>query len=277
LIDFRQRYDFTGAAEYAGLTDTPANRRLARAGQQSAFESIGVPELLEVQTGGMRPVLKRSGAAGGAMGLGSTAVLGAPHLVSSWDTDPYAGRRYLLNVGLSGASGAGQATAEQYMRIRISQAGLDWAASRAAAGRSITPAVWGTSAARLGGGSLLGGAVSGGVTLGSMWIDEQAFGADYTSIDYAARGTRAAFIGTGASLAGALAAGGTTAYLAGGGGAAGCTVVLPGVGTVACGVVGGAAGFIVGVGSYVVFDWLLGDTVETAVRDVMGEEGCVGR
>ncbi|GGJ24284.1 eCIS core domain-containing protein [Neoroseomonas lacus] len=277
LIDFRQRYDFTGAAEYAGLADTPANRRLARAGQQSVFEQIAVPELLEVQTGGMRPVLRRSGAAGGAMGLGSAAVLGAPHLVSSWDTDPHAGSRYLVNVGLSGAASAGQATAEQYMRIRISQAGLDWAASRAAAGRSIAPAAWGTSAARLGGGSLLGGAVSGGVTLGSMWIDEQAFGADYTSIDYAARGTRAAVIGTGASLAGALAAGGTTAYLAGGGGAAGCTVVLPGVGTVACGVVGGAAGFVVGVGSYVVFDWLLGDTVETAVRDVMGEEGCVGR
>ena len=277
LIDFRQRYDFIGAAEFAGLTDTPANRRVARAGQQRAFESLGVPELLEVQTHGMRDVLRRSGRAGGAMGLGSAAVLGVPHMIGSWDTDPYAGRRYLLNVGISGASGVGQATAEQYMRIRISQAGLDWAAARAAAGRSITPAVWGTSAARLGGGTMLGGAVSGGVTLGSMWLDEQAFGADYTSIDYAARGTRAAVIGTGASLAGALAAGGTTAYLAGGGGAVGCTVVVPGLGTVACGVVGGAAGFVVGVGSYVIFDWLLGDTVETAVRDVMGEEGCVGR
>ncbi|MGK7865373.1 eCIS core domain-containing protein [Falsiroseomonas sp. E2-1-a4] len=277
LIDFRQRYDFSNAADYAGLADTPANRRLARAGQQNAFERIGVPELLEVQTKGMRPVLGRSTMLGGGLGLGTSAIMGAPHLAETWDTDPYAGRRYLTNLGLSATSGAGQATAEQYMRIRIAQGGLDYAASRAAAGRSIAPVAWGAPAARLGGGTALGGVVSGGVTAGSMWLDERYFDADYTPIDYSARVTRAAVIGSGASLMGALAAGGTTALLAGGGGAAGCTVVLPVVGTVACGAVGGAAGFVVGVGSYALFDWLLGDVVETEVRDVMGEAGCVGR
>ncbi len=68
----------------------------------------------------------------------------------------------------------------------------------------------------------------------------------HTGTDYAARGTRAAVAG---GVSGALAAG-ATAAVAGS--------VAPGVGT--------AIGFVVGVGAYLLIDWLAGSTIESGVR-----------
>ncbi len=44
-------------------------------------------------------------------------------------------------------------------------------------------------------------------------------------------------------------------------------------GTIACGLVGGAAGFVVGLGSYVIFDWIPGDTVENRRSRADGRGG----
>lgn len=54
-------------------------------------------------------------------------------------------------------------------------------------------------------------------------------------------------------------------------------MLVPGVGTVACGVLGGIAGFIVGIGAYYLFDYAAGEAIESSVRDAMGEQGCTGR
>jgi hypothetical protein len=53
-------------------------------------------------------------------------------------------------------------------------------------------------------------------------------------------------------------------------------LIVPGLGTVACGTVGLVGGFIVGLGAYVLFDYTFGDKIEEGVREEMGEQGCVG-
>jgi len=42
---------------------------------------------------------------GGAMGMALPMLFGLPQTVKRWDTDPYAGRRYLTNVALGGLAG----------------------------------------------------------------------------------------------------------------------------------------------------------------------------
>jgi phage tail tape-measure protein len=86
-----------------------------------------------------------------------------------------------------------------------------------------------------------------------MWFSDEKF----TTADYEAKMTRSAVSAGGGALAGALAAGGYGA-LAGS--------EAP--------VVGNAIGFIVGFGGYLLTDWLVGDPVEEAVRDLAGEKGC---
>lgn len=276
-LDYRQRYGFTGAAEFAGIPDTPEGKQAARALQEEYFRKIGMPELFEIQSKGYAPAMKSAASSGGKMGLGMAGVLQLPHLYGSWGTDPYAGRRYLLNTVLGGVGGSTQAAGDVALQAYISQKGLDWAASRALAGRSVAPLARIVPAARFGGSTALGGVASGGITLAGMALDERFFGTDYTRIDYTAKGTRAFVSGSAAAGAGALASAITVASLGGAGGAAGCTVVLPVVGTVACGAVGAAGGFIVGLGGYYLFDYAAGGYVEAAVRESMGEKGCIGK
>jgi hypothetical protein len=276
LLDYRQQYDFTGASEFSGIPDTAPARRAARLLQERYFRRIAVPELMEIQTSGMSPVLTRAGMTGAGLGAGTTAVLSLPHMVDTWDADPYAGRRYLSHVALSGIGGGGQAVADQALRMYISQAGLDLAAARAAAGQSIAPIASLTPLARFGGSTALGGIFSGGLTIGGMYLDERYFGARYTRIDYEARGTRAFVSGSVAAGAGALGTAGTMALLGAEGGGGTCTLVLPGVGTVACGAVGAVGGFIVGLGAYYLFDYTVGERIEGGVREALGERGCTG-
>ena len=87
-----------------------------------------------------------------------------------------------------------------------------------------------------------------------MAFQETFLDADYTEIDYYATGTRTAVAGGG----GALAAGITGAVLGS---------ELP--------ILGNAIGFLVGFGGYFLVDAIWGDDIEHAVRESMGEFGCV--
>jgi hypothetical protein len=274
LIELRGSHDFIGAAEFAATPDTDAGKRAARERQRALYEMIASPEYLEAMRVGLKPGTVASAKMGGAMGVGSAALFDLYGTVSNWDKDPYAGRRYAANVLLSGGGGVAQGSAEYLLDQQIRRSSLAWAAARADAGKSIAPIASGSGFARFGGTTILGGAAAGAITLGGMYLDESFFGADYSTVDYGAKATRAFVSGSIAAGTGAIASGVATAYLAGGGGAAGCTVGLPVVGTVACGTVGAGVGFLVGVGAYYVAEWFGGDKVESVARDVLGEQGC---
>jgi hypothetical protein len=117
-----------------------------------------------------------------------------------------------------------------------------------AASRGIAAAL-GSSSGRLlivlgrGGAGAIGGTIAAPVVeMGRMLLDDQA----HTGTDYAARGGRAA---VGGAVSGLLAAAATGALVGS---------VAPGIGT--------AIGFVVGVGAYVLTDWLVGDAVEAGIR-----------
>lgn len=139
----------------------------------------------------------------------------------------------LVRTGLSaGTGGVAGATAEGFAARAI--------AGELGANTSRVLIVLGR-----GGAGALGGAIAGPVaTIGGMLLDPE----EHTGTDYAARGTRSAVDG----LASGLLAAGATGALAGS--------VAPGIGT--------AVGFLVGVGAYLLTDWLVGDAVESEVRDI---------
>jgi hypothetical protein len=273
LLEYRQKYDFTRAKEFQGVPDTAPGRQQARTLQEKYFRRIGVPELMEAQAGGGRaPIIEGAAGSGALMGAGTATVFGLPGMVENWESDPYAGRRYLTTVALSGFGGGAQSAADEAFRMQVSQWGLDWAAGRAAAGETVAPLAIATPLARLGGSTAIGGVASAGITLGGMWMGERFFGEDYSTIDYTAKGTRAFVSGA----AGALASAGAAAVLGAEGAGGLCTFIEPGGGTVVCGVIGGGVGFIVGLVGYTVFDYAFGEDVESGVRVAMGEEGCTG-
>ena len=142
---------------------------------------------------------------------------------------------HLAHTGMSGTAG-----------------GVVGAVTEQAAARTIAGTAVGQSTARMfvalgrGGAGAVGGFVAAPIVeMGRMALDDEH---TYTGTDYAARGTRAAVAG---GVSGALAAG-AAAAVAGS--------VAPGVGT--------AIGFVVGVGAYLLVDWLAGDAVESGVRSV---------
>lgn len=143
------------------------------------------------------------------------------------------GRR-VAETGLSGALGG--------FTGGMAEQGVARSIASTAIGRSVNPVF--ITLGR-GGAGLAGGFIAAPVVeVTRMALDDQR----YSRTDYAARGTRAAVAGAGSGL---LAAG-ATAALAGS--------VAPGVGT--------AIGFVVGVASYLVIDWMVGDAVEAEVRDM---------
>jgi hypothetical protein len=151
------------------------------------------------------------------------------------NTGQFPGGEQLTEAGLTGTAG-----------------GLAGGVAEQAAARGIASTTLGQSSSRVfvvlgrGGAGAAGGFIAAPIVeLGRMALDDEH---QYTATDYTARGTRAAVAG---GLSGALAAGATAA-------AAGS--VAPGVGT--------AIGFVVGVGAYLLIDWLVGDEVEEGVRAV---------
>lgn len=127
--------------------------------------------------------------------------------------------------------------------------GVAGAATENAVASSLADTAIGAAGSRLfivlgrGAAGAAGGAVAAPIVeMTRMALDDQ----QHTGTDYAARGMRA---GAGGAISG-LAAAAATGALAGS--------VAPGVGS--------AIGLVVGVGTYLLFDWLAGDAVEGAVR-----------
>jgi hypothetical protein len=112
---------------------------------------------------------------------------------------------------------------------------------------------------RMGGGAVAGGVISPLTTWAQMGINQFAYDADYTSIDYWALGARSGVSGT---LAGA-----------GGAGAAALTGFIAGSEVP---VLGNIVGLVAGLLIYWGADELFGDDVEQSVRSALGEGGCKG-
>lgn len=239
------------------------------------FSLVASPELLEMHRAmgrGMSPAQARAHVAhasagrSAAMGTGITVLMGgAQWAVQSGDPEVL-GRMAVTELAPSALGAYSTTYLETRMSMAMGQSLVTQASSATGAGTSRL------GLAALGGRSLAAGGatvvVAPIVTLGSMAIDEAVFGAEYTYIDYTARGVRtgvsagtSALVGTGAS------AGATALTLALGGAAAGSWA--PGVGT--------AIGFIVGLGVFFAMEAYAGDAVEGGVREALGEQGCVPR
>jgi len=175
-------------------------------------------------------------------GLFGAAMMFADDL---WSSQQGAHPNYVADVGIGYASGEAQtfleSAAEPGLTRALSSAGL----SDAAAGFG------GKVAGSMGAAFIIAPAVTGL----QMWFSDEK----HTTIDYEAKMSRSAFSAGGGALLAALAAGGYGA-LAGS--------EAP--------VVGNAIGFVVGFGGYLLTDWLVGDPVEEAVRNLAGEQGCTG-
>jgi hypothetical protein len=206
-----------------------------------------------------RSQVARGSARSGAV-MGGVAALGSGAIQIIMDPgDPRAWRSAAINVPVSAAGGYGEAWMLSQYNMRF----INPLLTRAAA-PGVTA---GTSRLLTGGGFLGRGAgISGtaaitapAITMASMGIEDLFFGADYTRIDYAAKGARSAVSGGVAAGGGWLAAGGVGA-LAGS--------EFPILGT--------AVGFLVGVGLYFLADATIGEDVEAGVRESAGEQGCVG-
>jgi hypothetical protein len=162
-------------------------------------------------------------------------------------------RELLVDVPLGGLGASGASAIESGLNIRISSALLSEAATSGtgAVPRGLPFLGRGFS------GGVAGGITAPAITMASMGINEVFFGADFTYIDYLARGARAVPSGLIAGGGGALAAGGVGALF-------GSEVPL----------LGTAVGFVVGIGLYYISDSIIGDSVEEEVRLALGEGGC---
>lgn len=158
-----------------------------------------------------------------------------------WSSQHGANPNYLADAGIGYASGEAQtfleSAAQPYLTRTLASAGLSDAAS--------------------GVGGKLAGSAGAAFVIAPITTGLQMYCSDekYTTIDYEAKMSRS----TVGALGGALAAGGYGAL-------AGSEVPGP----------GNAVGFIVGFGGYLLTDWLVGDEVEDAVRNLAGEQGCTG-
>jgi hypothetical protein len=219
------------------------------------FNRAAFPELLEAErfgggTVGTMAALRQSAIRGGGGGL----VVGAGadlfhHILNPNEKWDFAHEG--VNVGLSGLGGAGSSALESSLNIAFSRQLMTEAASGGTIS-AFTPVLGRTLS-----GGIAGGVTAPALTLISMGIDEKFFGAEYTNIDYTAKGTRAFVSGAAAGAGGALAAGGVGAL-------AGSEVPI----------LGNAVGFLVGIGIYYLVDSTVGEDVEAGVRESMGEGGC---
>lgn len=188
------------------------------------------PEALSVAQHGAPGAMGRSGARSGAMGAGAGVLFQAGASLADGQGLPSG-----ADLGTTAAStgfGAGVGGAvETRVGAAVGNALMTGGAGRVyvVLGRAGTSAAGAMVAAPL-------------IEVGHMAIEEMRGTADYHGVDYAARGGRAA-------VSGVLAAGITGAIVG--------APATP---------LGAAVGFLVGVAAYMVTDYLVGDTVESAIR-----------
>lgn len=241
-------------------------RVATQAYSQPAFDAIAPPEVLEVRrlmaTGlpegeAISEVARGSAGRGAAFALGSAVVMGGIQYAAS-DFDPRAGRQVLYGLGPQTLGGALQGYGQAQWNARVGGSLLEGAMT--SGGTQFTV---GGVVSRVGGAGALGGPVAALTTWGTMGLQEAFGDADYTDIDYAARGGRAFVSGGVAAMAGEAGALGTAAAF----GVAGSEVPIA----------GNIAGFVIGLGFYFAVDAIWGDEIEASARDSLGENGCVGR
>lgn len=251
-----------GASMRALLTLEAMNRMASSRLQRNQLFPPEVVEYHRLVAGGVAPeaaemaVLRGSAARGAMMSGGLTALTEGGMLMWEGAHGGVDGRRLAMaGYNLSASVPAGYAGAALETRAAMGLSG--WATSGLAAGEA--PGLAASSAVvggRLFVSTGIGAVAAPVITLGGMAFQETFFDADFTRIDYAATGARTAVAGGG----GALAAGITGAVL-------GSEVPL----------LGNAVGFVVGFGGYLIVDAIWGDDIEAAVREELGEGGCVGR
>jgi len=152
---------------------------------------------------------------------------------------PNYGANLALNTGIGGAGVVAENYLANYATLRIGTAGMS-------SGASMT-------LGRAAGGTPVAMVAAPLITGGTMVFDSH----EYASADYYSRMGRSSISAGGGALAGALATGGYFAL-------AGSEVPI----------LGNAVGFVVGFGGYLLVDYLVGDTVEEAIFDASGGQGC---
>ena len=242
---------------------------------QADFHRLVPPELMEsIRLGrdsvgtfspqdfvhGRHQMAQSSAMRGAGRGMAISGAINLGDILINPQNHPYALRELAINLLSTGLGEGSAAYMESYLNATISRALLTRATSEVAAEGSAT------ALSRLAAGSRGFTAVGTGtfaapaVTLASMGIEDIFFDADYSAIDYVAKGGRAAVSGGIAAGSGWLASAGTGALL-------GSEVPI----------VGTAVGFLVGLGVYYIADSAIGEEVEEGIRYKMGEQGCIGQ
>ncbi|HET9516247.1 MAG TPA: hypothetical protein VFO77_00825 [Actinoplanes sp.] len=188
------------------------------------------PESLSVAERGAPAAMGRAGARAGVMGAGAAVLFQAGGSLATDGRLPPA-----ADLGTTAASTGVGAAAGGAVETRVGAAVGNALISGGAGRVYVVLGRAGTSAA----GAVVAAPL---IETGHMAIEELRGTADYHATDYAARGGRAA-------VSGVIAAGITGAIVG--------APATP---------VGAAVGFLVGVGAYLLTDYLLGDTVESAIR-----------
>jgi hypothetical protein len=236
--------DAAGKIVGNGLT-TPQLTRMENARNQLGnldygdVKRIGSPDWLASVREGLPGAVGNSAVRGGVVGgvVGGLIQIGQI-VIDPNNPHPDAWRQIGTGVGLGAAGGGIGSAGETYFNARFTQ----WMFNSLLEGGEVggsTPFF-----GRIGGGGLGGGLGAAVVELGSMALDKDSHSAE----DYAAKGARAAVVG---GLSGALSAGVVGAFW-------GSEVPI----------LGNIVGFGVGIFGYFLFNALVGDSVEGAVRSV---------
>jgi hypothetical protein len=244
------------------LGSAPGERRLVVLGDEGVRldpaagwpEHAGQPERLAAHARSMKEYVAQSDEAFTALGLRKARIgrtmqgrglapvlLGAgTALAGDLYSDATGGNpTYVVDVTMGAVGGGATTAVETFVTRPVFYTGLQRLGVSAASSNVGSRIAGGTSAAVF---------LAPAITAGTMYFSDKP----YTTVDIAAASGRSAASAGG----GALAAGLTGAAL----------TVETGPGVV--------IGFLVGIGGYYVTDYLLGDTVEEAIRVGMGERGC---
>jgi hypothetical protein len=228
---------------------------LTLAPERRAWLQAGGSALHGYRLGGIRSSAATSTGLGGGLGL----LFGGGSILLDPGAHPHVTGELLTSAGLGAVGGAGSG----YLEFALN-------ASRSPIAYTTANATWSTGWSRMirpraGVGFISGGLTAPLTTIAVMGIDRTFYGTDYTAIDFAAKGARAAAVGAPAGAVGTGVASLST-FMAGGA-AAGSS--MPIIGNIA----GAALGWI----AYLGFDSLYGEKVQSVVQDLLGEGGCQGR
>ena len=247
---------------------------------KAEFQRMASPDLIEATryahpdsialgdaSTGFHGMAKQNAFRGAGTSVGVSAVFSIGDILANPENHPYPIRELAINLALTASVEGGGAYLQSYLDASMSQAFLKRASANLAAGESAAFVSRFAFAGRGLTSTGFGGVTSAAVMLGAMGIEDVFFDADYSKIDYAAKGGRA-FVSGAAGAVGATAGAAGGSWLAASLTGAAAGTEFP--------VVGNVAGFIVGALVYWAVDSSAGESVEEEIREGMGEYGCVG-